>query len=356
MKDLPRYPLAQLPTPITDAVRLREALGGPAQCPRILIKRDDLTGLGLGGNKARKLEYLIADALAKGAHTVITTGAVQSNHARMTAAAACIAGLRCVLVLTSRHAVPRNRGQPAARSSVRGRSAVRARGRPDARRGSRRGGRRRCRARGDCRGTDSVCHSGRGVEPGRRAGLCVGHRRARRQLEAMERLAVTPVLRQRLARHASRSDPRGKAERAPYALWGVAVSAGEPEKIVRAMNAANEAAALLGVPIRVIDRRSLHRSGLHRRRLRHPDAAGLESIDLLARTEAILLDPVLHGEGLGGPIRHVARRRNPARTTRSCSCTRAACRAVHARVRRGQTVAQTRRARWTRRSGSRLTI
>ena len=79
---------------------------GPSKCPRILIKRDDLTGLGLGGNKARKLEYLIADALAKGAHTVITTGAVQSNHARMTAAAACIAGLRCVLVLTSRHAVP----------------------------------------------------------------------------------------------------------------------------------------------------------------------------------------------------------------------------------------------------------
>ena len=106
MNTLPRFPLATLPTPITDAVRLREALGGASNCPRILIKRDDLTALGLGGNKARKLEYLIADALAKGAHTVITTGAVQSNHARMTAAAACIAGLRCVLVLTVAHDVP----------------------------------------------------------------------------------------------------------------------------------------------------------------------------------------------------------------------------------------------------------
>ena len=106
MTELPRYPLAHLPTPITDATRLREALGGPAKCPRLLIKRDDLTALGLGGNKARKLEYLIADALAKGAHTVITTGAVQSNHARMTAAAARVAGLRCVLVLTSRYDVP----------------------------------------------------------------------------------------------------------------------------------------------------------------------------------------------------------------------------------------------------------
>ncbi|MCQ6468610.1 hypothetical protein NPN14_25620, partial [Vibrio parahaemolyticus] len=54
----PRLPLAQLPTPIHDATRLREALGGPQRCPRILIKRDDLTALGLGGNKARKLEYL----------------------------------------------------------------------------------------------------------------------------------------------------------------------------------------------------------------------------------------------------------------------------------------------------------
>lgn len=86
----PRLPLAELPTPIHDAVRLREALGGPARCPRILIKRDDLTALGLGGNKARKLEYLVADAKAQGATTLITTGAVQSNHARMTAAAAAV--------------------------------------------------------------------------------------------------------------------------------------------------------------------------------------------------------------------------------------------------------------------------
>jgi L-cysteate sulfo-lyase len=97
----PRLPLAQLPTPLHDAIRLREALGGPGRCPRILIKRDDLTALGLGGNKARKLEYLVADAQVQGATTLITTGAVQSNHARMTAAAACVAGMRCVLVLTA---------------------------------------------------------------------------------------------------------------------------------------------------------------------------------------------------------------------------------------------------------------
>src|SRR6185436_18540482 len=97
----PRLTLATLPTPLVEAHRLRDTLGGPKSCPRILIKRDDLTSLGLGGNKARKLEYLVADAKAKGATTLITTGAVQSNHARMTAAAACVAGMRCVLVLTS---------------------------------------------------------------------------------------------------------------------------------------------------------------------------------------------------------------------------------------------------------------
>lgn len=97
----PRRLLATLPTPLQEAAGLRKALGGDRKCPRILIKRDDLTTLGLGGNKARKLEYLVADALAQGATTLVTTGAVQSNHARMTAAAACVAGLRSVLVLTA---------------------------------------------------------------------------------------------------------------------------------------------------------------------------------------------------------------------------------------------------------------
>ena len=96
-----RVPLAVLPTPLHDAPRLREALGGRARCPKILIKRDDLTGLALGGNKARKLEFLIGDALDQRATVVVTTGAAQSNHARMTAAAACAAGLRVSLILTA---------------------------------------------------------------------------------------------------------------------------------------------------------------------------------------------------------------------------------------------------------------
>jgi D-cysteine desulfhydrase family pyridoxal phosphate-dependent enzyme len=98
---LPRYPLATLPTPLHRVRNLETALG--PRCPRIYLKRDDLTGLAFGGNKARKLEYLLADALANEATTLVTEGAVQSNHARITAAAAAIAGLRSLLVLDARH-------------------------------------------------------------------------------------------------------------------------------------------------------------------------------------------------------------------------------------------------------------
>lgn len=95
--DFPRFPLAHLPTPLSEMKRLRAALGPDA--PRLFIKRDDCTGLGGGGNKTRKLEFIVGEALAQGADTIVTTGALQSNHARQTAAAAAAAGLKCVLVL-----------------------------------------------------------------------------------------------------------------------------------------------------------------------------------------------------------------------------------------------------------------
>lgn len=94
---LPRLPIAQLPTPLHPLPGLQAALGPSA--PRLLIKRDDLTGLALGGNKARKLEYLFADARVQGADTLLTCGAAQSNHALQTAAAARRFGFaaRCIL-------------------------------------------------------------------------------------------------------------------------------------------------------------------------------------------------------------------------------------------------------------------
>ena len=97
-QDFPRYPLAHLPTPLQHLKRLSEHLGGP----QIWIKRDDCTGLGLGGNKVRKLEYLVADALKHGATHLLTAGPLQSNHCRQTAAAAAKAGLHCELIIDDR--------------------------------------------------------------------------------------------------------------------------------------------------------------------------------------------------------------------------------------------------------------
>lgn len=91
----PRTPLAILPTPLESCERLSAAWGGP----QIWMKRDDLTGFELSGNKVRKLEFHFAAAIAEGADTVITCGALQSNHSRATAFAAARLGLRCILLL-----------------------------------------------------------------------------------------------------------------------------------------------------------------------------------------------------------------------------------------------------------------
>jgi D-cysteine desulfhydrase family pyridoxal phosphate-dependent enzyme len=95
IESLPRFPLAQLPTPIAKLEKLSRELGDLG----LLIKRDDQTGLALGGNKTRKLEFLVGHALAQGADTLVTLGGVQSNHCRQTAAAAVAAGLKCELIL-----------------------------------------------------------------------------------------------------------------------------------------------------------------------------------------------------------------------------------------------------------------
>jgi len=93
--NIPRVHFAHLPTLVEELPRLSEHLKGP----KILVKRDDQTGLAFGGNKTRKLEFLVAEALEQGAKTLISGGALQSNHCRQTAAAAARFGLDCILVL-----------------------------------------------------------------------------------------------------------------------------------------------------------------------------------------------------------------------------------------------------------------
>lgn len=98
----PRVSLAHLPTRLEHLPRLSESLGGP----EIWVKRDDCTGLATGGNKTRKLEYSMGQAVEQGADTIITVGAVQSNHVRQTAAAACKLGMQCEVLLEHRVADP----------------------------------------------------------------------------------------------------------------------------------------------------------------------------------------------------------------------------------------------------------
>lgn len=301
----PRIPLATLPTPLHDAVRLREALGGSSRCPRILIKRDDLTLLGLGGNKARKLEYLVADAQASGATTLITTGAVQSNHARMTAAAACVAGMRAVLVLTTTVREPAMAGNllldhlyGATVRLVPSTDPMLAVGQDEA-------------VVADV--VSSEVAEGRRpyvIPIGGSSGIGVfGYVGGTAELvDQLHGMGVAPT--RLYFASGSRGTQAGltlgaKLCEATYTVTGIAVSAGEPEKIERARRIANEAAERLDVteridlPDLVTDQNFIGEGyGI-------PTDQGLEAIRLLARTEAILLDPCYTSKGMAGLIDHV---------------------------------------------------
>lgn len=297
--------LAGLPTPLHEAVRLREALGGARQCPRILIKRDDLTSLGLGGNKARKLEYLVADAQTRGATTLITTGAVQSNHARMTAAAACVAGMRCVLVLTSTSDLPEVAGNllldTLYGASIRLVPSI-----------------------------DPMLAVGKDeevvaevVEEERRAGrtpyvIPVGGSSGVGVLgyvggsaELVDQLREGGVSASRLYyASGSRGTQAGltlgaKLSEAAYRVYGVAVSAGEPEKIERATRIANEAAALLRIPERLESSDLFTDQKFIGDGYGIPTREGLEAISLFARHEAIVLDPCYTSKAAAAMIAHV---------------------------------------------------
>jgi D-cysteine desulfhydrase family pyridoxal phosphate-dependent enzyme len=300
----PRIPLAVLPTPLHEAVRLREALGGHSRSPRILIKRDDLTALGLGGNKARKLEYLVADAREQGATTLITTGAVQSNHARMTAAAACAAGMRCVLVLTSTKDVPPVEGNLLLDSLygaeirlVPSLDPMFAVGNDEP-------------VVADVVSEEKAAGRTPYVIPvGGSSGIGVfGYLSGTAEL--VGQLAAAG---ERPSRLYYASGSRGTQAgltlgailcEAPYRVYGVAVSGGEPEKIERARRIANEAAAMLGLETR-LDRDDLFTDqdfigegyGI-------PTPGALEAISLLAGTEGILLDPCYTAKAMAALIAH----------------------------------------------------
>lgn len=305
----PRFPLATLPTPLQEARRLRAALGGERRCPRIFLKRDDLTGLAFGGNKARKLEFLVGAALHDGATVLVTSGAVQSNHARMTAAAARAAGLRAALVLTSRverppvqgnllldhllgaeiHLIPAN-DDPAL--AIGDSEAARIAEVMDDLSG---------------RGERPYLIPVGGSSPVGAFGYVTG------TLEIVTQLLAQGLAPSRLYyASGSRGTQAGLAlgaalYSAPYSLQGIAVSGGDPEKTRRAVRIAGEAADMLGVAARLNERELLTDAGYIGAGYGIPTAACLEAITLLARQEGIFLDATYSGKAMAGLIDHIRR-------------------------------------------------
>lgn len=302
---LPHTRLAALPTPLEELTRLREALGGAARCPRILVKRDDLTGLGLGGNKARKLEFLLGQALAERATALITTGAVQSNHARMTAAAAAICGLESHLVLTTSTADPADEGNllldrlfGARVYFVPSVDPMLAVGHDEA---------LVAQVAEDIR-----AHGGRpyvipvgGSSAVGALGYVAGTLELVRQLEAA---------RIRPSRLYFGSGSRGTQAGltlgahltgASYRLHGVAVSAGEAEKFERARRVAREGAAILGAGDEVAAAEFFTDQTQIGEGYGLPTADALEAIVVAARTEALVLDPTYTAKAMAGLLADV---------------------------------------------------
>jgi D-cysteine desulfhydrase family pyridoxal phosphate-dependent enzyme len=293
---LPRVPLAVLPTPLQRAERLEAALGPGS--PRIYVKRDDLTGLAFGGNKARKLEYLVADALAQGATTLISEGAAQSNHARMTAAAAAMTGLRCELVLDARHGaevagnllldhllgasvhvVPDKAARTARMAELS----------------------EELRERGE---RPYLIPTGGSVPLGAAA-------YAATVLELMGQLReIGESPRRVYFATGSLGTQAGlvvgaRAFSAPFAVYGVAVEHPREVLVAKGVALANDTAELLGLDEEFGNDDIVVDDGFVGEAYGVPTAAGLEAIRLLARTEAILLDPVYSGKAMSALLAHV---------------------------------------------------
>ncbi|HLX45757.1 MAG TPA: D-cysteine desulfhydrase family protein [Bryobacteraceae bacterium] len=304
-----RFRLAALPTPLQELVNLRTALGGAEACPCILMKRDDLTGLALGGNKARKLEFLVGDAISQAATVLVTSGAVQSNHARMTASAARAAGMKAALVLTSDHEHPPVQGNLLL-DKLLGAEIHFIPANTDPRLAT---------------GDQEAIKIAQVVEDLRQRGerpylIPVGGSSSvgalgyvAGTLELVSQLFDMRKAPNRLYyANGSRGTQAGlvlgaKLHGAPYKIHGIAVSGGEPEKTGRALRIANGAAELLGVADRVSAEDFLNDESYIGPGYGIATPECLEAIHLLARAEGILLDPVYTGKAMAGMIDHIRR-------------------------------------------------
>lgn len=291
LAQLPRQPLAEFPTPLLPMRRLSRALGGL----ELWCKRDDLIGFGLGGNKVRGLELLMADALGQGAGVIVTGAGPQSNHVRATAAAATCCGLRCTAVFWGD--APKRIDGNYRLTRMLGAEAVFT-GDPD-------------RASVD-RGIQAVCEElscqGRRPYPIPRGGACalgaLGHVLAARELhEQCRTLGFSPDLIVLAA--GSGGTHAGwlvgtRALGSPWALQSFAVSREPGATRLEIARLATESAALLGLDWRFTPEEAVVHGGFIGQGYGIPSPEAAEAIRLVGRTEGVLLDPTYTGKAMAG--------------------------------------------------------
>ncbi|MBV9279876.1 MAG: pyridoxal-phosphate dependent enzyme [Chloroflexi bacterium] len=298
-----RFPLATLPTPLIRARRLEAAIHSPP----LYIKRDDLIGFALAGNKARKLELLVADARAGGCDTLVTGGGPDSNHCQATAAAARVAGLGCCLILYGDEASPGlypNLGLARAFGAE-----IRFTGDPE----------RTSVDRAIAAAERELADEGRkpyviprgGATPLGAVGFALAVEELAGQLRAADVEPETIVLATGSCGTQAGLVAGTVAGGYGWTVIGASVSRPVEECRERVLRLARGCAALLGVPAAGEER-------VHVRDARGPgyglaSAAGREAAGLMARTEGVLLDPIYTGkafglllslldDGLAGPI------------------------------------------------------
>ena len=291
-----RTTLAHLPTPLEPMRRLTEYLGGPD----LYIKRDDCTGLGSGGNKTRKLEFLVADALERGADTLLTLGAVQSNHVRQTAAAAARCGLACHALLETE--------VPCEEPSYRASGNVLLDGLFD------------CELEYHPRGTDMLAVAGERVAMLQAAGrkpylIPLGGSNAIGALgyaacaEEMIQQARVTGLSAHTVVLATGSGGTQAGLLCGYAkgglestVLGVSVSANQPAQFDKVRKLADETSALMGLETAVPDTAIRISDGYVGEGYGIPTEGMREAVELCSRLEGILLDPVYTGKAMAGLI------------------------------------------------------
>lgn len=291
LTQLPQVKLIDLPTPLHDCPRLAQAIG----VKRFLMKRDDLTGLAFGGNKSRKFEFSFADALAQGCDVVITGAAAQSNHARQAAAAAAKLGLKCYLV---------NRHDHRSRLGIQGNLLL------DYILGA------------EVRLVDGVDQQrakeqlaeelkARGHKPyiiGERAAALGAVAYVGCVVEMQEQLTALGLKADVIAFASANGTQSGLALGAKIlgldaAVLGFSPSVGDEAARKRHIAAcANQAAEILGIDTRLSPDEIRNTQQYVGERYGVLTPAGLDAIELVARTEGILLDPVYTAKAMSGVI------------------------------------------------------